>query len=162
MATKKTMKSAAPTKKLAAAPNAAAHSTNYVDTFIAVATDCRAPCGTVPKETTPKTVARLQWEMLANHPYQFTSDDVIFAVYADRHGIADADRAAARVAFFSKGQPCLRASPLTKTHGWGVHADRDGKVALYGSECDAYTRFVDGSAPGGGVVEVTRAMRSGR
>ena len=40
----------------------------------------------------------------------------------------------ARKQFFSKGQPCFRASPLTKQLGWGVHCDKNGKVALYGIE----------------------------
>ena len=42
--------------------------------------------------------------------------------------------------FFAKGQPCLRASPLTKSHGWGVHFDAEGRAALVAMESDEYRR----------------------
>ncbi|WP_298711512.1 DUF6157 family protein [Micrococcus sp. 2A] len=35
-----------------------------------------------------------------------------------------------REAFFAKSQACLRASPLGKRHGWGLHHDAEGRVAL--------------------------------
>lgn len=166
--TKKTTATTTPKKATTATAQAkttetvktATHSTNYVNTFIAVASDCRAPCGTEP-DSEKKTIARLQYEMIAPRPYFFTSDDVIFGVFADRQGIAPADRPAARTAFFAKGQPCLRASPLTKTWGWGVHADAEGKVALFGRESAAYVSFVGGVAGDGSAVAVTRAMRNG-
>jgi len=41
-------------------------------------------------------------------PYHYTSADVIFAVYADRAGIPEPDRAAARAEFYARPQPCLR------------------------------------------------------
>ncbi|HCQ67349.1 MAG TPA: hypothetical protein DIU07_20365 [Rhodobacteraceae bacterium] len=33
-------------------------------------------------------------------------------------------------AFHAKGQPCMRASPLTKRYGWAAHFDVDGRLAL--------------------------------
>ena len=32
--------------------------------------------------------------------------------------------------FHAKGQPCMRASPLTKRYGWAAHYDANGKLAL--------------------------------
>ena len=32
--------------------------------------------------------------------------------------------------FHAKGQPCMRASPLTKRYGWAAHYDAEGKLAL--------------------------------
>lgn len=32
---------------------------------------------------------------------------------------------------FSKGQPCMRSSALVKRYGWGVHSDKEGKIAIY-------------------------------
>ena len=32
--------------------------------------------------------------------------------------------------FFSRGQACLRSSPLVKTLGWALHQDAVGRVAL--------------------------------
>jgi Family of unknown function (DUF6157) len=43
-----------------------------------------------------------------------------------------------RAVFFSKGQACLRASPLVKQYGWGVHHDAKGRVALIAAESPEY------------------------
>jgi len=47
-----------------------------------------------------------------------------------------------REQFFSKEQPCFRTSPLTKTYGFGIHSDSNGKVALYGMETKEYQQFL--------------------
>lgn len=129
--------------------------TNYENTFIAVAPDCAADRGTPPKESDRPSIALLTYRMIRDNPYAFTSDDVIFTVFADRKGIAPAERDAARKEFFSKGQACLRASDLGKRYGWGIHADSAGRVALYGVETPEYESFASGER--GAVV---RAMRS--
>ena len=110
--------------------------TNYSDTFIAVAADCPAARGQTPAK--PGTIAALQLELLQANPYALTSDDLLFEVHARRTGIDDSDRAAARAAYFARPQACLRASPLVKAHGWGLHHDAGGRVAAFGVETDAY------------------------
>jgi hypothetical protein len=95
------------------------HSTNYIDTFITIAPDSDATHGTVPKETPIPTVALRAFRMIHDHPYRYTSDDVIFTVHADRAGIPATKRDFARTEFFSKGQACLRASDLAKRYGLG-------------------------------------------
>jgi hypothetical protein len=117
--------------------------TNYTDTFIAVAPDCRTTIAEVPPLTAKPTVAALQFELLIEHPYEMTSDDVVFAVYATRNAIADADLDVERERFFAKGQPCLRTSPLSKRYGWGTHHDENGRVALYGIGTAEYDRLAD-------------------
>lgn len=138
---------------------------DYVDTFIAVADDSPATEGTVPpsKEGDPSVAART-FEMIAEHPYHHTCGDVIFTVFADRRGIPEHEREAAREAFYSKGQPCLRASALGKRYGWGIHADAQGRVALVGVETADYTDFVSGRrhSTSGEPLTLTRAMRSAR
>jgi hypothetical protein len=134
------------------------HTTNYFDTFIAVAEDSKASCGTPPQ---PKkggpSVAELQYDMIAQNPYRYSSDDVIFEVFAQRNDLTAAERPAARAQFFSKGQPCLRASPLTKTHGFGIHSDSQGRVALYGVDTAEYhTLLADPT------LKQTKAMRSSK
>lgn len=140
-------------------------SVDYVDTFIAVADDSTATEGTVPptKADDPSVAART-FAMIAEHPYGHTSGDVIFTVFADRHGIPEQERAAARDAFYARGQACLRASALGKRYGWGVHADADGRIALVGVETAEYADFVTGRRRGasGAPVDVTKAMRSSR
>jgi hypothetical protein len=134
------------------------HSTNYHNTFIAVADDCRAKEGEIPaaKGAEP-TAAVLQFRQIIDHPYLFTSDDVLFEVYAQKNNIKKADREAAREAFFSKGQPCLRASPLTKRYGWGVHSNEDGRIALYGCETPEYKKMLANKS-----LKVVKAMKSSR
>ena len=60
------------------------HSTNYFDTFIGVAEDTKADCGVKPPAKDKKTVAEMQFEMIVDNPYKFTSDDIFFQVFADR------------------------------------------------------------------------------
>jgi hypothetical protein len=88
--------------------------TNYVDSFIAVALDCRAARGSEPR---PGTIAAQQLELLRSAPYARTSDDLLFEVHARRSGIGAVDRHAERTSFFVKPRACLRASPLVKQHG---------------------------------------------
>jgi len=136
------------------------HTTNYINTFIVVAEDCPAVAGEVPalKRDGTKSIANAQFEMLRESPYRFTSDDVLFKVYAVRNGVKEADLEQARSAFFSKGQACLRSSPLPKRYGWGIHHNEEGKVALYGMETDEYRQFVE--QPGLKVVNAMRSKRS--
>jgi Family of unknown function (DUF6157) len=131
--------------------------TNYRNTFITVAADCRATRGTAPTEGATPSVALRTFRTIFEHPYRYTSDDVIFGVHADRREIPPDERPAAREAFFSKGQPCLRASDLGKRYGWGVHSDAEGRVALYGVESAQYAAFVTDES-----ITVTQAMRSKR
>ena len=109
-------------------------------------------------------MAARTYQMIAEQPYEFTSGDVLFTVFADRHGIAEEDRPAARVQVYSKGQPCLRSSDLGRRYGWGIHADARGRVALFGVETPEYAEFVSGQrgTESGAPVVVTKAMRSSR
>jgi len=108
--------------------------TNYTDTFIEISEDCPATVGLVPPDKTPKTAARAEYEMLSGNPYRYTSDDVIYMTKGSPKGIA-------REAFFSKGQPCFRASALARRYGWGVHSDGEGRIAIYAMDSDEYLRL---------------------
>lgn len=63
------------------------HSTNYTNAFIEVADDCPADGGKIPPEKQEKTIARMHYELIHDHPYQYTSDEVVFAVYAAKNSI---------------------------------------------------------------------------
>ncbi len=138
------------------------HSTNYIDTFITIAPDSSADHGTVPPERPTPSVAQRQFRMIAQNPYRYTSDEVIFAVWADRNEIPEDARDQARAEFFSKGQPCLRSSDLGKRYGWGVHSDGKGRVAIVGVDTLAYATLADGRTREGEAVTVVQAMRSKR
>jgi len=104
-----------------------------------------------------KTVAEMQFELIVKNPYKFTSDDVFFQVYADRNDLTKSEYKAAREQFFSKGQPCFRASPLTKRYGFGVHSDKDGKVAIFGKETKEYQQFLNDTT-----IKKVKAMRTSK
>lgn len=124
--------------------------TNYFDTFIAVAEDCPVETAEAPPIKEPKSVAQLQYEILKDAPYTYTSDDVLYETNGKRRGISRPD-------FFAKGQPCFRSSPLTKRYGWGVHSDHDGKIAIYRLGSDEYKKHA--SDPN---LKQLNAMRSRR
>ena len=124
--------------------------TNYYQTFMAVADDCPVEHAEIPPSKEPKSAARIQYEMLIDKPYVYTSDDVLYAANGERKGIS-------REAFFSKGQACFRASPLPKRYGWGVHFDHEGRMAIYARESDEYQRFVQDES-----LKQLKAMRSKR
>ena len=134
------------------------HTTNYENTFIAIADDSPATQAEVPPiKANAKTVANIQFEMLNKNPYKFTSDDVLFQVYAERNDLSESELEEARKMFFSKGQPCFRASPLTKRYGWGIHNNQEGKIAMYGLGTDEYQRFLNDKS-----LKVVKAMKSAK
>ena len=134
------------------------HSTNYYDVLIEVAPDSTAETGVEPKvKTGSKTIARLTYEILRDNPYQFSSDDILFEVYAIRKGLSEKEQSAHRKIYFSKGQPCFRASPLAKTYGWGFHSNREGKVALFAVDSKEYLELLQDEN-----VVKKKAMRSKR
>ena len=107
------------------------HTTNYFNTFIEVADDCKALESEIPPmrgETL--SVANIQFDMISKNPYRYTSDDVIFNCYAVKNELTSKELKKERTIFYSKGQACLRCSPLPKRYGWGIHYNKEGKVAL--------------------------------
>ncbi len=132
------------------------HSTNYKNTFIEIADDCPANAGEIPPlRGEKKSLANLQFEMVHQNPYQYTSDDVLFSVFASRKGLQKNEWDEQRDMYFSKGQPCFRASPLTKRYGFGIHNDKNGKIAMYGVETEEYAKFVSNKS-----IKKIKAMRS--
>ena len=134
------------------------YTTNYRETFIEVAENCPANKGEIPPEkNSGKTIANIQYELITGNPYKYTSDDVLFKCYAIKNEIIDAEIKTSREQFFSKGQPCFRASPLTKQYGWGVHYDENAKIAVYGCETKEYKTFIKDNK-----IKKLKAMNSKR
>lgn len=134
------------------------HSTNYQNTFVEIAEDSPVIKAEVPQPRNGKeTVASLQYRLIHENPYRLSSDDVLFQVHVQRNDISAEELEDARKQFFSKGQACMRASPLTKRYGWGIHNDAEGKIALVARESEDYERLLKDER-----LEKVRAMRSTR
>ena len=134
------------------------HTTNYTNTFILIADDCPVSKAEIPPlKGDSKTAANIQFELLKKNPYKYSSDDILFQVFADKNDLTKGEYKKARETFFSKGQPCFRASPLTKRYGWGIHSDENGKIAMYACESEAYEKFAKDKK-----LQVVKAMKSAR
>lgn len=136
----------------------------YFETLIAVADDCPVGESQVPPDRPgTKTVARLQYELLSEHPGALTQEDVLFQTWLLRQEgprPSEAETARLREAFFSKSHPCLRASPLPKRYGWGLLFDGEGRITLCPMESDQYKAIVAGTVPGIKVVKAVRTRRA--
>lgn len=130
------------------------HSTNYINAFIGVADDCKARSGIAPSPRPKPSVAELEFRLLSEAPYQLTSDQLKIRVEALRRDLKADEIEPFRDAFFSRGQPCFRASPLARTYGWGAHFDAEGRMAIYGVETDEYRRYAADTS-----LEQRKAMR---
>jgi len=136
-------------------------SMDYYHTLIAVADDCPVAESVVPESHTgKKTVAVLQYELLAGSPHVYSQEDVLFEAWLRRQDIPEASEAEVaqlRKEFFAKPQPCLRASPLPKKYGWGFSFDERGTVALCPMESAEYQQLLADDT-----VKVHQALRSSR
>lgn len=138
---------------------------SYVDTFIQVAADCPVDRGVVPVargEGTPIHV--LQYELLANHPYAYTHENLLWEVHVRHRQVSPDDLRARggeiRAALFERKHPCLRASLLPKKYGWGVHYDARGGIALHARESPEYQRFTGAASDGPTLLAAMRNRRA--
>ena len=63
-------------------------------------------------------------------PHALESDDLLSTFAAVRKDIPEDEHTLFRAEYFSKGQACMRASPLVKTFGWAIHHESAAKIAL--------------------------------
>ena len=63
-------------------------STNRLNTFISVAEDCPVSRAEVPPARQPKSIPQIEYDMLVDQPYKYSSDDVLYAANGERRGIA--------------------------------------------------------------------------
>lgn len=129
------------------------HTTGYLNKLIAPSEDCAAVAKLTAKVG---SVAALQYEMLSD-AYAMTGDELLLAVTGVRRDVPRDEWDALHIELFSKGQPCLRASPLVKTHGWAVHYDAQGRIAMVDPSSQ---RFAELSTDIG--ITQLRGMRSKR
>ena len=109
-------------------------STNYRNTLITVAEDCPVNMGTPPVKS--GTIAERQFAILNAAPYGITSDELLLRIENARKGRISAE------AFFATPKACLRTSPLVRKHGYGLHHDGEGRVALVAMESADYAKLL--------------------
>jgi len=132
----------------------------YINTFIAVAQDCRAVTGEVPRDRAAgPTVASTQYTMLAAAPGRWTEEDVLLASSPQVRGrdIDEAELRRLRKEYFNQPRACLRASPLPKSFGWGLHYDAYGRITLHAVDSPEYAQLSSDAW-----LTQLRAMRSSR
>jgi len=134
---------------------------SYNSTFIRIASDSsRTEAVAPPVKPDKPTVASLQYELLTRHPGEFTEQELYFRVHCRRQGLDEAQAESRRPQIwqelFSRPQACLRASPLPKSYGWGVHYDENGRIRLVGVETAEYRQLCEST------LSQTAAMRSKR
>lgn len=131
------------------------HTTNYTTTLIEIAEDSPVLASVIPVvKNDKKTIANFQYEKLTKHPLKYTSDELLFEIFAERNDISPSELEEARQAFFSKGQPCLRTSPLAKKNGFGIFHNQDSKVKLIPAESEEYQQLLKDDS-----VKKVKAMR---
>lgn len=136
----------------------------YTSTFIQIADDCPQTEGVAPPVRGEKpSVAVLEYELLSKNPYKHTHEELLFIVHVTRLGLTPDDLKLRgkqiHAELFSKPHPCMRASPLPKRYGWGIHHDAQGRIALVGAGTQAYDNLISGP---GKATTVLKAMRSAR
>ncbi|WP_337063278.1 DUF6157 family protein [Kineococcus sp. G2] len=139
----------------------------YRDTFISVAEDCRASTGETPPERGGKpTVAGLQHAMLTTRPGRYTQEEVLLAsspqlrAREDVNALEDLPQEELQrmlAEYFAQPRACLRASPLGKTYGWGLHYDDQGRITAHPVDSGEYTRLSQDTS-----LTQLKAMRSRR
>ena len=114
------------------------YTTNYYNTFIQVPPSFVLETSIFPKH---HTIAQLQFDLLYPNPYELTSDDLLFLVYAKQNDMFEEDLEHERSKFFSSHIDCLLHSPLVHQFGWGIHHNEQGLVSIVGKETLEYKRF---------------------
>lgn len=135
----------------------------YLQTLIAVAEDCpvvKAAVPDAPANNNKPSVAFIQYKMLSESPGTLTQGDVLFQTWRQRQDAVFANEATARIHFFSTAQACLRCSPLSKRHGWGLLFDAQGRITLCKVESQEYSDIMEGRTPGIRVVYALRTRKA--
>ncbi|MFF2480234.1 DUF6157 family protein [Paenibacillus sp. NPDC058071] len=139
-------------------------SLNYYNTFITIAPDSTALTGIVPPDKkNGLSKPSIEYELAVDRPYVYSMEQLLYEVHLLHKGFSDQEKAengeSIRAAFFGKSQACLRTSMLPKKYGWGIHFNKEGKLALYPVDSPEYAHYASGAD---GSVKVVPAMRSAR
>ncbi len=120
------------------------HTTNYTKTLIEIAEDSPVSASVIPVvKNDKKTIANYQYEKLSKHPLKYTSDELLFEIFAERNDISSLELEEEKENYFSKGQACLRTSPLAKKNGFGIFHNQNSKIKLVPVESEEYQELLN-------------------
>ncbi len=97
--------------------------------LITPAPDCPESAAIPPPMKAKRSRANIEYDLLMDAPYALDHKGFSHAVHVEM-AMVSGKPALGYAAFHAKGQPCMRASPLTKRYGWAAHYDAEGKLAL--------------------------------
>ncbi|MCB1336496.1 MAG: hypothetical protein KDK10_03225 [Maritimibacter sp.] len=100
-----------------------------VNILVTPAPDCPVAAAEPPPVKARPTRANIEFDRLMAAPYSLDHKGFTHAVHVAMAEAAGTP-ALSFEAFHAKGQPCMRASPLTKRYGWAAHYDAAGRLAL--------------------------------
>jgi hypothetical protein len=120
---------------------------SYINSFIAISEDSSVEHSIIPQPRGERIpIHLLQYNLLSQHPYLYDHFSLIFEIFLIQKGVSpqinEEERKQLWNELFSKGHPCMRASALVKQYGFGVHYDKNGKMALFPVESDEYKQFL--------------------
>jgi hypothetical protein len=98
--------------------------------------------------------------MLTGDPGRWTQEDVLLAcapAVRSRPDLDDEEMDRIRQEYFAQPRACLRASPLPKTFGWGLHYDAEGRITLHAVDSPEYATLSTDTT-----LTQLRALRSSR
>ena len=111
-----------------------------------VSEDCPVKKGTPPVSRKADAIAIIYYEELITNPYKYTYDELKHQVHIVRRGKKNGE--------LKLENYLIRRNQLVRDWGWGIHIDRNGKLALVGSETSKYKQLVNDPT-----VEKKRAYR---
>jgi hypothetical protein len=113
--------------------------------LIEVAEDCSATFATIPLDSSPKTIARIGYEVLIENPYRYTEREFFKVVHFDIRGRTD----------LNIDNYNIKRSLVVKKFGWGIHRSLNGTLALIPMESERYKELQR-------TVNRTKAYRTNR
>ena len=94
----------------------------------------------------PDAIVMIEYEELSNNPYKYTYEELKHRVHIERRG--------KKLGELKLDSYRLTRSQFLKKWGWGIHIDRNGKLALVGCETSKYKQLLNDTS-----VDKKRAYR---
>lgn len=108
--------------------------------LILPAPDCPVEIAETPPVCARQTHANVEYNLLSAAPYALNHKNFTHSVHREVSA-TQGKEALDFDAFHAKGQPCMRASALTKRYGWAAHYDAEGRLALIDPASEDFARL---------------------